>query len=78
MTNSRSSSIVELSVKLAGAFDSGVVAEGVEDEACGVALRRFGCDVAQGYAICRPVPPDSIIEWYKNWEAFPSWRSLPE
>ncbi len=78
VTNSRSSSIVELSVKLAGAFDSGIVAEGVEDEACGVTLRRFGCDVAQGYAICRPIPPEAVVEWYEHWEPFPSWQSVPE
>jgi EAL domain-containing protein (putative c-di-GMP-specific phosphodiesterase class I) len=37
-----------------------VVAEGVEDAATARALRALGCDVAQGYHYCRPVPADQL------------------
>jgi len=33
-----------------------IVAEGVETEQALAALTEFGCDVAQGYHLCRPVP----------------------
>ncbi|MFZ4718181.1 MAG: putative bifunctional diguanylate cyclase/phosphodiesterase [Ilumatobacteraceae bacterium] len=40
-----------------------VVAEGVETEEIMNRLRGFGCDVAQGYGICRPVPFDQLLTW---------------
>jgi EAL domain-containing protein (putative c-di-GMP-specific phosphodiesterase class I) len=39
-----------------------VVAEGVETEAQLAALRRLGCDRAQGYLFSRPVPPAVLRE----------------
>lgn len=40
-----------------------VVAEGVEDERTLVALKRLGCDVAQGYFIAKPMNLSSIGQW---------------
>lgn len=40
-----------------------VVAEGIEDQATLEALRRMGCDLAQGYHISRPVPAQVLLEW---------------
>jgi len=40
-----------------------VVAEGVEDEATLVSLRRLGCDLAQGYYIAKPMPIQEIDAW---------------
>jgi EAL domain-containing protein (putative c-di-GMP-specific phosphodiesterase class I) len=40
-----------------------MVAEGVEDEATGAVLVELGCDVAQGYAIARPMPVDAFLGW---------------
>jgi diguanylate cyclase (GGDEF)-like protein len=37
-----------------------VVAEGVEDEAMLELLKRLGCDLVQGYHICRPLEPSSL------------------
>jgi diguanylate cyclase (GGDEF)-like protein len=37
-----------------------VVAEGVEDEDMLQLLRRLGCDLAQGYHICRPTEPVAL------------------
>jgi EAL domain-containing protein (putative c-di-GMP-specific phosphodiesterase class I) len=40
-----------------------VVAEGVEDEAAFELLRSYGCDLAQGYYIARPMPADALAAW---------------
>ena len=37
-----------------------VVAEGVETSENWNLLRRLGCDLAQGYLISPPIPPDKI------------------
>ena len=45
--------IVRATIDLAHVMGLGVTAEGVEDEAVLKALRRLGCDRAQGYFISR-------------------------
>jgi diguanylate cyclase len=40
-----------------------IVAEGVEDQAALTALAGFGCDVAQGYHISRPMSADAFDAW---------------
>ena len=40
-----------------------VVAEGVETDEVMNRLRGFGCDVAQGFGICRPIPLDQFMTW---------------
>ena len=40
-----------------------LVAEGVEDAATGTVLAGLGCDIAQGYAIARPMPVDDFLRW---------------
>jgi diguanylate cyclase (GGDEF)-like protein len=40
-----------------------IVAEGVETEQALAALKDFGCDVAQGYHLCRPVPAEAFEAW---------------
>ncbi len=40
-----------------------VVAEGVENNEVLERLRSLGCDVAQGYCISRPLPPDHFMSW---------------
>ena len=46
-----------------------LVAEGVEDMATAGVLSSLGCDVAQGYAIARPMPVDDFLQWLEE----PSW-----
>ena len=48
---------------LAHALGLRLVAEGVEDDATGAVLARLGCDVAQGYAIARPMPVADFLQW---------------
>jgi len=38
-----------------------VVAEGVEDVEAWNFLRRLGCDLAQGFLISKPLPPQEVI-----------------
>ena len=40
-----------------------VVAEGVEDRVTWDALLDLGCDVAQGWYVCRPQPADVVTPW---------------
>jgi EAL domain-containing protein (putative c-di-GMP-specific phosphodiesterase class I) len=40
-----------------------MVVEGVEDAATLAALREWGCDVAQGYHIARPMPAENFLDW---------------
>jgi sensor c-di-GMP phosphodiesterase-like protein len=44
-----------------------IVAEGVEDERALAALAAFGCDVAQGYYLSRPVPARAFDSWYAHY-----------
>ena len=40
-----------------------LVSEGVENEHALTALAGLGCDVAQGFHICRPIPADDFNIW---------------
>nr|WP_246438812.1 EAL domain-containing protein [Novosphingobium piscinae] len=53
--------LVQSTVSLAHELGIKVVAEGVEEAECLAFLRAVGCDMAQGYAISRPVPAASIV-----------------
>ncbi|GAC1476935.1 MAG: hypothetical protein NVS1B12_11330 [Acidimicrobiales bacterium] len=55
--------IVKSIIDLARNLGLKVVAEGVEDEATLRELNRLGCDQAQGYYMCRPVPAAEFDEW---------------
>ncbi|MBI4934916.1 MAG: EAL domain-containing protein [Actinobacteria bacterium] len=53
-----------------------VVAEGVETDEIMNRLRGFGCDVAQGFGICRPIPFDQFLTWLSA-TGHPSRRKDP-
>ena len=46
-----------------------LVAEGAEDQATVDALSSLGCDVVQGYHLCRPLPPEQLLEWLRERQA---------
>ncbi|MEZ0448793.1 putative bifunctional diguanylate cyclase/phosphodiesterase [Cellulomonas sp. ICMP 17802] len=52
--------VVQAMVDLAHSFDLRVVAEGVEDEATAVILRRLGVDQAQGFLYSQAVPAGDL------------------
>ncbi len=59
-TNPDDAAIVRSTIGLAHDLGLSVVAEGVEDERAGELLAAYGCDLAQGYFISRPVPAAQI------------------
>ncbi len=65
-----SAKIVRSIIELAHNLDLTVVAEGVEDRDTLSRLGTFGCDIAQGYTISRPIP----AEQFRDWEARSTWH----
>ena len=59
----RSIAIVRSTVALAHSLGADLVAEGVEDEATLQALRRYGCNITQGYVHTPPLPADQLLRW---------------
>ena len=59
----RSIAIVRSTVALAHSLGADLVAEGVEDEATMQALRRYGCNITQGYIHTPPLPPEELLAW---------------
>ncbi|CUA85266.1 PAS domain S-box/diguanylate cyclase (GGDEF) domain [Gulbenkiania indica] len=55
--------IVQSTIELAHNFGLQVIAEGVEDYETAEALRRLGCDIAQGYCFARPMPAEEARAW---------------
>lgn len=53
--------IVKTCIMLGHELDMQVVAEGVETKEHLKLLGEMGCDIAQGYHISRPVPPETLI-----------------
>lgn len=50
-------------IELAHSLGLRVVAEGVEDELTRDLLAGMDCDVAQGFLVSRPLPPDRLDAW---------------
>ena len=55
--------IVRSAIELGHNLGLRVVAEGVEDGATQLALTDMGCDLLQGYHVCRPVPAADFDRW---------------
>jgi EAL domain-containing protein (putative c-di-GMP-specific phosphodiesterase class I) len=55
--------IVSLAVGFCHQLGLAVIGEGVETAAHLEALRRHGCDAAQGYWVCRPGPAGAVTDW---------------
>jgi len=58
--------IVRSTVALGHALGLRVVAEGVEDEEVWRALGKMGCDVVQGYYVCRPLSAPRFRRWLRD------------
>jgi len=57
--------IVRSTIDLAHALGLIAVAEGVEEASAWEMLGAQGCDMAQGYFICRPLPAAELVRWYQ-------------
>ena len=55
--------IVRSTIGLARSLGLRVVAEGVETEEAWARLVALGCDIAQGYHLCRPKPAHELAAW---------------
>jgi EAL domain-containing protein (putative c-di-GMP-specific phosphodiesterase class I) len=66
--------IVRHTVALGHALGLRLVAEGVEDPAVLHVLGGLGCDVAQGFHVASPMPPDDLLRWIGD---RPPARQLP-
>lgn len=67
--------ILEGVLGLATAFNRVAIAEGVETIQHGQMLLRLGCNLAQGYAIAKPMPADDLPDWTVNWKPDPEWHA---
>ena len=66
--------IVSLAIEFCHQLGLAVIGEGVETAVHLEALRRLGCDAAQGYWICRPGPPSAVTGWLAaNKARRPDW-----
>ena len=61
--------IVQSTIDLAHDLGCKVVAEGVETQAQWDQLAIYGCDIAQGYLIARPMPAGDFTRWLDNYDA---------
>ena len=68
--------IAEGVLNLGRAFDLTTVAEGVESIQHGQFLLELGCELAQGYAIGRPMPPSGLARWAKAWSLPREWQGV--
>ncbi len=68
--------IVDSVVRLAGAFQHPVIAEGVESIEHAAALLGLGCQLGQGYGIARPMPLEALPAWMESWQQDSAWHEL--
>jgi diguanylate cyclase (GGDEF)-like protein len=61
--DARAAALVFSTIALAHSLGLRMVAEGVEDDTALTELTRHGCDQAQGYHLCRPVPATQLEHW---------------
>lgn len=65
-------------IELGHSLGLSVVAEGVEDLEVMEVLRKLGCDLAQGYAISRPLSAQELVQWIEacQWTTGPARRPI--
>ena len=67
LENRENLAIIESISSLAKIFGRTVVAEGMEKMSYSPMLMAMGCDLAQGYAISKPLSPECFLEWRQLW-----------
>lgn len=74
MHDAQDLAILEGIIALGAAFRKKVIAEGVESVEHGRFLLQLGCEVAQGYAIARPMEASKVLGWKSEWKVFDEWH----
>lgn len=64
--DARAAALVVSTIGLAHSLGLRMVAEGVENAAALAELTRHGCDQAQGYHLCRPIPAAELDHWLEQ------------
>jgi len=59
----KSVAIVKAIIAVAATLGKQVVAEGIETESQYRKLASLGCDLAQGYLLCRPLEAPALVAW---------------
>ena len=67
--NQRDQIIVRSILSLAHALGYRVIAEGVETAQALELLKSWGCDEAQGFFICKPIPLAELLPWLEAQKA---------
>ncbi len=62
--------IVKSTIELGHNLGLTVVAEGVETAEVQDLLQSLGCDMAQGFGLCRPLPLDKLDAWLESSQTF--------
>jgi diguanylate cyclase (GGDEF)-like protein/PAS domain S-box-containing protein len=77
LSNPNDLSILEGIIGLGEAFHRSVIAEGVETSEHATVLLGLGCELAQGYAIARPMPVAQFNTWLKEYKPNTLWQNTP-
>jgi len=64
--------IVRVALDLAHSLGLRAVAEGIESEATLRMLADLGCDIGQGFGICRPMPAEQMVAWLAENDPIPA------
>jgi len=64
--DARAAALVKSTIALSHALGVPMVAEGVEDQITCDVLAGFGCDIAQGYHLARPMPAAQLAHWLEQ------------
>jgi len=67
-TNKDDEVVVKSTIDLAHNLGLSVVAEGVESEAAMKILKKYDCDIAQGFLISQPLPVSEFDQFLKNYK----------
>ncbi len=67
-TDSFGAGLVQAIIAMAKVLNIKVIAEGVETQEQLELLRRYGCDITQGYFCSRPLAVESFTELLQNWD----------
>jgi diguanylate cyclase (GGDEF)-like protein len=72
MDDARATALVVSTIDLAHSLGFEMTAEGVEDEQAYRALSDYGCDLAQGYFMSRPVSAEELDSWLQSRDTEPT------
>jgi diguanylate cyclase (GGDEF)-like protein len=61
--------IVRSTIELGHNMGLKVIAEGVENEQSLALLRKYGCDMVQGYFYSPPIGADELFDWHRSFTA---------